>query len=96
MLEKIANRRISNVEDGEKIVVQTQLFNNLTSLAKYSAEGFLNRRKKQQTDCNIGVKIFSSPALREKRETKVLANGTKRKRRKHITTFLLDYEEYLS
>lgn len=56
MLEKIANRRNMNVEEEQKIVVGLGIFNALTSLAKYSAEGLLIRRKKHKTDFSSQIK----------------------------------------
>lgn len=57
MLEKIADRRHVNIEDKEKIEVGYSLFNSLTALAKYSAEGLFTRWKGYETNFIAQSKI---------------------------------------
>lgn len=71
MLEKIANRRIANTEEGEKITVGLQLFNSLTALGKYSAEGVLIRRKQFEAIIIIKIKNIGKKALQKKAKRKI-------------------------
>lgn len=72
MLEKIANRRIVNAEEKDKVVVKTALLNTLTALNRFSAEGHIHRRQKYETNLNTQVKIENKKALCAETNNKIL------------------------
>lgn len=50
MLKKIANRRVTNTPDEEKIVVVPGIVNELTEMSAYSSESFLTSSNEQKTN----------------------------------------------
>ena len=71
MLEKVADRRNTNVEEEQKVVAGLGISNALTSVAKCSAGGLLIRSKRHKTDFSSQTKNCSEETIQMKDSTKI-------------------------